>query len=67
MVSSHAPQTKNWRKFITVRRSFRFTFRSPFAVALARRCGRVGYRRRGGQLPAGSNAWIKPNGEAVSA
>ena len=25
MVISHAPQMKNWRKFITVRRNFRFT------------------------------------------
>ena len=29
MVSSHAPQTKNWRKFITISRSFRFTGPTP--------------------------------------
>src|SRR3546814_3534970 len=31
MVSSHAPQTKNWRKFITISRSFRLTRLLPSA------------------------------------
>jgi hypothetical protein len=31
MVISHAPQTKNWRKFITISRSFRLTRHSPLS------------------------------------
>ncbi len=38
MVSSHAPQMKNWRKFIAIKRNFRFKNATPLThAALAAR------------------------------
>src|SRR5512142_1070207 len=37
IVSSQDPQMKNWRKFMTIRRSFRLTVQLPEAGALERR------------------------------